>query len=463
MRLLAPAFLAVFVSLLASPALAGEVRHEGKSPQEWAEVLATGKKRFRHPAAEALSTHLEPYAAAAIPTLVEALGSEEGEVRHLASRCLGAMGAAARGEPAAKLVLLLDDPEEHVRCAAAEALGRIGDPSSIGALRQALAGESAELRACAAFGLGNYGEAASETAPALRALLEDESASVKAMAALALLRITGDVEAARPAVVSALKPPSGPTSRAQIHLRERVIRTLGEIGAPAGAFAPALVEIVVGDRSFARDFAAAALAELGTAGEVGIPALVEGLGDSTFRLAAAKALATFGPAAADAVPGLVNLLERPTWKEDAEVASTALGKIGPKAAPAVPVLAEVLAQGNDARSMAALMALGDLGETAKPALPGIRPLVKSRNAALHLAAVRALYLIEGEGADPALAGYVAALGSDEPESRLAAARLAGSLGASNDELLTALRAVESGDESAAARRSAAASLRALAE
>lgn len=462
MRSLISALFCVLTALLALPALAEEVHHEGKTPAEWAEILATGKKRFRHPAAEALTKHLEPYAASAIPTLVAGLEAEDGEVRHLCADCLGAIGAPARGEPAARLARLLADAEDHVRCAAAEALGKIGDPKHVGALRAALDADSAELRACAAQGLGVYGPAAAETIPALRALLEDESQAVQAMAALALLRITGDVAPSRAAILRALAPPSGPTSRQQVHLREHVIRTLGEIGPAAGDFAPALTGVVEKDRSFARDFAAASLARLGTAGEVGIPALVEGLGDSTFRQAAAKALATFGPAASAAVPGLVDLLKRPTWKEESQVAARALGRIGPEAAPAVPVLAEVIGQGDDARTEAALIALGDVGPVAKAAVGSIEPLVKSRNDVLRLAAVRALHRITGEGGEAAIASYLEALKSDDPGVRTAAARLAGSLGTTNDEIRAGLRAMEADDDNAEARRAAAASLRALA-
>ena len=77
--------------------------------------------------------------------------------------------------------------------------------------------------------------------------------------------------------------------------------------------------------------------------------------------------------------------------------------------------------------------------------------------------MRALHRITGEGGDLALATFLEALQSEEGATRLAAARLAGRLGATNDAIGNALRAIESNDANAAARRAAAASLAELAE
>lgn len=100
-------------------------------------------------------------------------------------RLRGSASAKARlGES----VLLLGDPDEDVRAAAAESLGLIGPAAkpAIPALIGALHDSSAEVRALAAQALGKLGVEARAAAGPLRELHDDPDESVRAAAAAAL-------------------------------------------------------------------------------------------------------------------------------------------------------------------------------------------------------------------------------------------------------------------------------------
>ncbi|OGO05014.1 MAG: hypothetical protein A2Y60_01920 [Chloroflexi bacterium RBG_13_54_9] len=90
------------------------------------------------------------------------------------------------------LVAALKDEEYHVRYRAAEALGKIGDPSAVAPLINALRDEDEFVRSQAAKALGEIGPEAREAVPVLiDALLRDEEEYVGWATADALKDITG--------------------------------------------------------------------------------------------------------------------------------------------------------------------------------------------------------------------------------------------------------------------------------
>jgi HEAT repeat protein len=125
--------------------------------------------------------------APALPALFEALGDAEAVRRSNAAAALGAIGD--RSAAAALAEVLVRDREGTVRESAARALRGLREPSSVGALVQALADGEPGVRRDAAGALGAIG-APRAVAPLVEAMA-DEYPQVRESAAAALVAITG--------------------------------------------------------------------------------------------------------------------------------------------------------------------------------------------------------------------------------------------------------------------------------
>jgi len=172
-------------------------------------------------------------AEAALSRLLESLRADpEPGVRAAVARSLGALepaGAAA----VPSLFGALGDPHEAVRHAAAQALSGVAlSDEDIPRLEQALQNGDVYVSASAAWRLGNLGERAGATVPALVRVLERPGTHVVAFAALA--RIGPAAEAAVPALISELSSPDGGR-------RWRAAKGLGRIGPGAHAGVPDLI------------------------------------------------------------------------------------------------------------------------------------------------------------------------------------------------------------------------------
>jgi hypothetical protein len=84
--------------------------------------------------------------APAVPALIQALGDSGWEVRRAAAEALGKLGDPQAVPP---LIKALGDSDRDVRFAAAWALGKLGDPQAIPALIQALGDRSENVRRAA--------------------------------------------------------------------------------------------------------------------------------------------------------------------------------------------------------------------------------------------------------------------------------------------------------------------------
>jgi len=124
----------------------------------------------------------------AVEPLIAALRNEDGNMRRVAAWALGKIGDSRAVEP---LIAVLEDQATKnwwrysVREAAAEALGRIGEPA-VEPLIAALQDEDSNMRQGAAGALGRIGEPAVEP---LIAALRDENSGVCRAAAQALKKI----------------------------------------------------------------------------------------------------------------------------------------------------------------------------------------------------------------------------------------------------------------------------------
>jgi hypothetical protein len=134
---------------------------------------------------------------AAIGGLIQALASEREDVAFHAAHALGELKASASSPDAVQaLAGLMHSPAERLRCAAADALGRVGAyrgeagvREAIAALKLALRDADAQTRFTAGLSLSQWGPRAEDAVPELVAALDDSNRYVRAHASEALYYI----------------------------------------------------------------------------------------------------------------------------------------------------------------------------------------------------------------------------------------------------------------------------------
>ena len=224
------------------------------------EALKTEDPNARMKAANELG-FMRTDAAEAVPALVEALEDGYEPVRRNAIYALGAIGKPAV-EP---LIDALDSEKEafemepilHI-CDAAHGLAATG-ASAVPALITALEDERENVRASAAYALGEIGPVAAEAVDGLVALLTDESEEVRRHATSALGMIKVPVLKTVPALVKVLE------DREDTDLAFFAAQALTRIGPDATEAVPALGEALMSESAYVRGFSSEALSRIGTA------------------------------------------------------------------------------------------------------------------------------------------------------------------------------------------------------
>ena len=198
--------------------------------------------------------------AEAVPALVDALEDSYEPVRRNAIYALGAIG-----EPAVKpLTDALDSEKEafdmepilHI-CDAAHGLAATGAPA-VSELITALQDERENVRAAAAYALGEMGPVAAAAVDVLIALLTDESEEVRRHATSALGMIKVPVSKTVPALVEVLE------DRGDTDLAFFAAQALTRIGPDATEAIPALGEALMSESAYVRGFSSEALGRIGT-------------------------------------------------------------------------------------------------------------------------------------------------------------------------------------------------------
>ena len=197
----------------------------------------------------------------AVPALVDVLEDDYEPLRRNAIYTLGAIGAPAV-KPlidalAAKKEAFDMEPILHI-CDAAHGLAAIG-ASAVPALMNVLEDERENVRASAAYALGEMGPVAAEAVDGLIALLTDESEEVRRHATSALGMIKEPVSKTVPALVRVLE------DREDTDLAFFAAQALTRIGPDAVEAIPALREALVSDSAYVRGFSSEALSQIGTA------------------------------------------------------------------------------------------------------------------------------------------------------------------------------------------------------
>ena len=197
----------------------------------------------------------------AVPALVDALKDSYEPVRRNAIYALGAIGKPAV-EP---LIEALDsekgafkmEPILHI-CDAAHGLAATG-ASAVPALITALQDGRENVRASAAYALGEMGPIAAEAVDGLIGLLTDESEEVRRHATSALGMIKVPSSKTVPALIEVLE------DREDTDLAFFAAQALTRIGPDAVEAIPALREALMSESAYVRGFAAEALSRIGTA------------------------------------------------------------------------------------------------------------------------------------------------------------------------------------------------------
>ncbi len=201
-------------------------------------------------------------AAEAVSTLVDALEDNYEPVRRNAIYALGAIGKPAV-EPlidalAAEKEAFDMEPILHI-CDAAHGLAATGASETVPTLITALQAASENVRASAAYALGEMGAVASEAVDGLIALLIDGSEEVRRHAISALGMIKVPVSKTVPALVDVLE------DREDTDLAFFAAQALTRIGPDAAEAIPALREALMSESAYVRGFSSEALSRIGTA------------------------------------------------------------------------------------------------------------------------------------------------------------------------------------------------------
>ena len=201
-------------------------------------------------------------AAKAVPALIDALEDSYEPVRRNAIYALGAIGEPAVESLADALGSEKEtfdmEPILHI-CDAAHGLAATGASETVPALIAALQDERENVRASAAYTLGEMGPVAAEAVDGLIALLTDESEEVRRHATSALGMIKVPVSKTVPALVEVLE------DREDTDLGFFAAQALTRIGPDATEAVPALREALMSESAYVRGFSSEALGRIGTA------------------------------------------------------------------------------------------------------------------------------------------------------------------------------------------------------
>ena len=179
--------------------------------------------------------------------LVEALTSGDDERAEAAALALGQFGDAALPV----LRELLSTPEVDSRWWVTRALGEIDSPAARALLIECCRDPDRDVRACAIYALGAFGQKSVKAAPLLLECLADPSVYIAGLAADALARIGA---AAVPGLIERLK--TGAPA-----VRGRAARALAQLAAPASV--PALIAALDDENPIVEFYADLALQKLG--------------------------------------------------------------------------------------------------------------------------------------------------------------------------------------------------------
>ncbi len=415
----------VLVLACAAPAAADDTpQYQGKTAREWMQELTDPALPTRLQALTSLG-ELGPAAREAVPALLQMLkdrGNAQTNPNTLSPAGLVAAQSLARIGRAAvpTLVQALGSDHPRVRAGVAHALGlmRLPLPAAVAPLQNALKDRDEHVRYQAALALLRLGQKADTVAPILHDLLRALTPAIRLETALLLQQLGPDAKSAT-ALVEALRDE---------HL---------ELPAPAdgGQQDPGMPV------PRPRNVAVGALAALGADA---VPVLIKAAGDTDpqVRTGALLALSSIQPLVKEARDALqASLKDRDSGVR--LLAAVNLWRVTRESGPVLAVLREALSDPDPDQAAVAALALGQIGAPARDVIPTLIDHLKDPRR--NLIARHALGLFGAE-AVPAL---VRLLG-DEELSAQAVSLLQGSIRDALPAVLKALEAERASVRAAAA-------------
>ncbi len=336
-------------------------------------------------ALRAMGRRAEP----ALPRVIELATAADpptdsaGITRLVHVQSLGALGRAGL-EMGPVLAGLLTDPNEFVRIAAMAWLRRVGPQSNLALapLLGALAFESPPI-GMAGSGFNDWPEAQRQSALAsAEESRQAHQAEVRAVAAWAL----GELGAPNTRALSAL---AQATHSTVAHVRYHAITALGRIGHASDEVASALTQALADDRAaHVRRAAARALGLTADSEPEAVTTLAAALGDVETRKSAAWALGRRAEAAFEAVPTLIEAFDGEERRR--MVIVRALLAIGPDV---MHDLKQGLHRDDRWQRIGCAEAVGAFGSEARAPEPTLRELLFDRRRDVQEAAQEALEAI----------------------------------------------------------------------
>ena len=215
-------------SMCEDPVRESEVTVVGKNVAPYLiAMLKEEDASLRHAAAGALGNIAVPIA---VPALIDTLDDKEDFVRGAAAGALGEIGAPAEAAVPLMINMIRGNDNDSIRYNIILGLGKIGSPSVIPVLIEALDDDDAYVRRAAIHQLCVIREPISQVVPALMQTLADSDSHVRFLGAIALSKI------GEPAIAVLIE---GLSDEVDVVRREAAF-ALGKMGPTAQTAVPAL-------------------------------------------------------------------------------------------------------------------------------------------------------------------------------------------------------------------------------
>lgn len=395
------------------------------------------------------------------------LEKDAGKLPYFASMVLASIGPdAAAAVPELTEIVKRATKDPDVRLQALLALGEIGEKSkpAIPVILDALKNDKFEhVRYAAAYALGVL-KADGEAQQVFRAALEGDDEMMQTISAWALARSNPDdkelVNRAVRLIIEAFKSDD-------VNVRRAAARAAAEFDIPPEIAGPALVDALKDEDE---TVVANAISALAAMGPKVLDRIDDALADKKLRHYALLLIAEMGAKASSAVPALAAVVKQGADPDDEEAVEflrevqLALGQIGPAAAPAVRDLVGSLSIDDVEVKASACYALGKIGPAAVRAVPALQKAAKSDLPLVRLAALRALLEIkpgQRELMIIALPHLVKALDHENEYVRAEAATAIGEMGPFAKSRASGALEMKLKDESKIVREAAAEALKRL--
>jgi HEAT repeat protein len=263
-----------------------EIGHSAKATvPNLIRLLAAEDLAFKHMACHAL-VGIGPAASLAVNPVAKLLDHKNLHMQYWSCRVLGSIGAPAALPTVDRLITLTHEGVASVRRNAVLALGQIGitaGPKMLKSLSDALQDRTQPVRAAAATALAKIGPPAKETVPALKLAIDRPRFRARIPATLAVWNISADTEFVVRVLLEEFQTANAPWDVAA------AFSELGEAGAVA---VPELIDLLRVEEAMTRLFVVDVLAMFGAASKPALPALRSRLDDDNedVRAAAQQAI-----------------------------------------------------------------------------------------------------------------------------------------------------------------------------